>query len=110
MIALKPLINLPIWRHTPCLTFEEIMNKIAQYCVFSTVDLKSAYHQVPIRDQDKKYTAFEANNCLYQFCRIPFGKTNGVAAFQRIMNDFINDEGLRDTFAYLDDVSVCGKN
>ena len=89
---------------------EETVNKIAQYGVFSTIDLKSAYHQLQIPDQDKKYTSFEANNRLYQFCRIPFGVTNGVAAFQRIMNDLINDKGLRDTFAYLDDVTVCGKD
>ena len=94
----------------PLPNIEETVNKIAQYRVFSTIDLKSTYHQVPIRDQDKKYTAFEANNRLYQFCRIPFGVTNGVAGFQRIMNDFINDEGLRDTFAYLDDVTVFDKD
>ena len=78
--------------------------------VFSTIDLKSAYHQVPIREHEKKYTAFEANKCLYQFCHIPFGVTNGVAAFQRIMNSFIADEGLSDTFAYLDNVTICGEN
>ena len=94
----------------PLPNIEETVNKIVQYRVFSTIDLKSAYHQVPIRDQNKKYTAFEADNRLYQFCRILFGVTNGVAAFQRIMNDFINDEGLRDTLAYLDDVTVCGKD
>jgi len=94
----------------PLPNIEETVNKIAQYRVFSTIDLKSAYHQVSIREQDKKYTAFEANNRLYQFCRIPFGVTNGVAAFQRIMNDFITEEGLQDTFAYLDDVTICGKD
>ena len=57
-----------------------------------------------------KIAVFEANNHLYQFCRIPFSVTNDVAAFQRIMNDFINDKGLRDTFAYLDDVTVCCKD
>ena len=94
----------------PLPNIEETVNKISQYRVFSTIDLKSAYHQVPIREHEKKYTAFEANKCLYQFCRIPFGVTNGVAAFQRIMNSFIADEGLSDTFAYLDDVTICGKN
>ena len=62
----------------------------------------SAYHQMPLREEDKKFTAFEANGCLYQFRRMPFGVTNGVATFQRIMNDFITSEGLLDTFAYLE--------
>ena len=78
--------------------------------MFSTTDLKSTYHQVPLREEDKQDTAFEANNRLYQFRRIPLVVTNGVAAFQRIMNDFISDEYLHDTFAYLDDITICGKD
>ena len=89
---------------------DEMTNQIAQYRVFSTIDLKSAYHQVPLHEEDKKFTAFEANGCLYQFQRIPFRVTNGVATFQWIINDFITSKGLLDTFAYLDNVTICGKN
>ena len=64
----------------------ELVNQIAQFRVFSTVDLKSAYHQIPLREEDKAYTAFEASGGLYQFTRLPFGVTNGVACFQRIMS------------------------
>ena len=92
----------------PLPRIDDTVNKIAQYRVFSTIDLKSAYHQVAISDQDKPYTAFEADGKLYQFTRIPFGVTNGVACFQRIMDSIIKEEGLVGTFAYLDDVTVCG--
>ena len=44
------------------------------------------------------------------FRRVPFGVRNGVAAFQKIMNDFIENEALSDTFAYLDDVTICGRD
>ena len=33
-----------------------------------------------------------------------------MAASQRIMNNFIANEDLSDTFTYLDDVILCGKN
>ena len=94
----------------PLLKIDEMTNQIVQYRVFSTIDLKSAYHQAPLREEDKKFTAFEANGCLYQFRRMPFGVTNGVATFQRIMNNFITSKGLLDTFAYLDNVTICSKN
>ncbi len=58
---------------------------------------------------DKAYTAFQAGDALYQFTRIPFGVTNGVACFQRIMADLIASEKLQGTFAYLDNVTICGK-
>ena len=92
----------------PLPRMDDIVNSIAQYRVFSTIDLKSAYHQVPLKDTDKIYTAFEAAGGLYQFKRIPFGVTNGVACFQRVMNEFVQDEGLTTTFPYLDNVTICG--
>ena len=65
---------------------------------------------MPLREEDKKFTAFEANGSLYQFRRMPIRVTNKVGTFQRIINDFITSEGLLDTFAYLDNVTICGKN
>lgn len=89
---------------------ETIVSKVAKYNVFSQIDLKSAYHQVPIKNSEKPYTAFEAAGKLYQFTRIPFGVTNGVAAFQRTLEFIIEKEKLKGTFTYLDDVTVCGKD
>lgn len=36
------------------------------------------------------------------------GVTNGVAAFQRFMNQFISENRLEATFSYLDDITICG--
>ena len=94
----------------PLPRIEELVNKVAKYEYFSQLDLKSAYHQIPIRSEDKPLTAFEASGKLYQFCRIPFGVTNGVACFQRIMDDFIKRHELVGVYAYLDDITVCGKD
>ncbi|KFD61358.1 hypothetical protein M514_12069, partial [Trichuris suis] len=71
-------------------------------------DLKSAYHQVPLHPRDKPFTAFEAAGGLYQFTRVPFGVTNGIAYFQRTIDLFIKDEHLEGAFAYVDDITVCG--
>jgi hypothetical protein len=93
----------------PIPSINEIISKVAGYKVFSTIDLKSAYHQIPIPKKDRPYTAFEAAGELYQFTRIPFGTTNGVAAFQRTIDLLIKKEKLKDTFAYLDDITICGR-
>ncbi|XP_065679006.1 uncharacterized protein LOC136093720 [Hydra vulgaris] len=85
-----------------------MINELAKYKVFSTFDLKSAYHQIPIKNSDKKYTAFEANGKLFQFFRIPFGVTNGVSMFQRSMDKFVEKEKLHDTFPYLDNITIGG--
>lgn len=93
----------------PLPRIDDMIDKLAGYKVFSTFDLKSAYHQIPIAKSDRHYTAFEANGRLYQFCRIPFGVTNGVSAFQRAMDKLVDEENLKDTFPYLDNITIAGK-
>ena len=94
----------------PLPRINDMINDIAQYRVFSTIDLRSAYHQVPLKTEDKPFTAFEARNNLYQFTRLPFGVTNGVACFQREMMRFVEEFGLKGVFPYLDDITICGKD
>ena len=89
---------------------DDMINNFAHYKVFLTFDLRNAYHQLPILKDDRKYTGFEANGRLYQFRWIPFGVTNGVAVFQRLMDNIIIEEKLKDTFPYLDDITVAGVN
>jgi hypothetical protein len=92
----------------PLPRLDDMAFQVSRYKVYSALDLKSAYHQIPIDAADKQYTAFEADGGLYQFCRIPFGVTNGVAAFQRIMDQLIQYHELNGTFVYLDNITVCG--
>ena len=40
----------------PLPRIDDLINRLASYKVFSTFDLKSAYHQIPIDESDKPYT------------------------------------------------------
>jgi len=82
---------------------------VTKYKWYSSLDLRSACHQVPLLPEERKYTAFEANGQLYQFKRILFGLKNAVPCFQRVINDIIAAHGCKGTFAYLDDITVCGR-
>ena len=94
----------------PLPRIDDMVNNIANYRVFSTIDLRSAYHQILISEADRPFTAFEANGGLYQFCRLPFGVTNGVSCFQREMDSFVEENSLKATFPYLDNITICGKD
>ena len=37
------------------------------------------------------------------------GVTNGAATFQRVMNDIIATNNLKEAYAYLDDLAICGQ-
>ena len=89
---------------------DEMLSAAAEDTVFSTIDLKLAYHQVPLSPADRPYTAFEVNGKLYQFKRLPFGITNAVPVFQRIMDTVIGNFKLKKTRAFPDDVLISGKD
>ena len=78
--------------------------------MFSTIDLRSSCHQLPLRQEEKPYNPLEAGGGLFQFNRVPFGVTKGVACFQREMTDFVLKEGLTGVFPYLCDITICGKD
>ena len=94
----------------PLPRLDTMAEAISKFKYYSTLDLKSAYHQVSIKETDKPFTAFEACGNLYQFKRIPFGVTNGVASFQRTIDGIIEKESLQSVFAYIDNVTVCGNS
>ena len=89
---------------------QNLVNKVAQYSHFSTLDLKSAYQQVKIPEEDRPYKTFEANGKqLYHNRRLSFGLTNAVPWFQHIIDDIIERNNCEATTAYLDNITVCGK-
>jgi len=61
----------------------------------TAIDLRLAYHQVPLLAEERHYTAFEAHGQLFQYKRLPFGVTNGVSAFQRSIDEFIKNTVFR---------------
>ena len=92
----------------PLPRIDDMAFEVSRAKYYSTFDLKSAYHQIPILDHEKEFTAFEANGNLFQFKRIPFGVTNGVSAFQRVITELIQKCKLSQTWAFLDNVTVGG--
>ena len=89
---------------------ERVVSSIAKYSIYSTFDLNAAYYQIPIMENEKSCTAFEAAGRLFEFNVIPFGVKNGVAAFQRVIDQIIEQEKLEGTFAYLDNITVAGES
>ena len=77
----------------------------AQY--FTTLDLKSGYWQVPIREEDKEKTAFRTSSGqLYEFNQLPFGLCNAPATFSRLMDRALAGLAWNICLYYLDDIIV----
>ena len=53
---------------------------------FTTVDLRSGYLQIPLRDEDNGKTTFGFHIGLHEYNVFPFGLMNGPSTFQQTMS------------------------
>lgn len=85
----------------------DVLDKLRDARYLSTLDIKSAYWQVPMEKNSRQYTAFIVpTRGLFQFTRMPFGLHNAPATWQRLIDKILgNLEPF--VFVYLDDVVIC---
>ena len=50
--------------------------------IFSTLDLKAGYWQMPMQESDIEKTAFVCEARLYEFQRMPFGLTSAPVHYE----------------------------
>ena len=82
---------------------DEIKRSIKGF-VFSTIDLKEGFNQVPITEHDIPKTAMATPWGLYEYTRMPFGLKNAPTVFQRYISFVLH--GLSNTAAYIDDIII----
>ena len=78
--------------------------KKAQF--FNSLDLNSAYHQIPLAESCRKYTAFATDWNLYEFCRVPFGIAVGAQVLTRLLDKIFSDIKFKFIYNYLDDLVI----
>ena len=74
--------------------------------IYTTLDLRHAYHLVRIAEGDEWKTAFRTRYGSFEWLVMPFGLTNAPASFQRFMNDIFSDMLDVHVIIYLDDILV----
>ncbi len=87
-----------------CIDFRRV---VGNAILFSKIDLRSGFHQIPIRKEDQHKTAFWWGHSTYQFTRMPFGLLNATAKFQRVVDAELLRAGLTGcAAAFVDDVLI----
>ena len=77
---------------------------------FSTMDLRSGFHQLEIHESSRPYTAFcIPGHGLWQFKVVPQGAMNSPAVFERLMEKVFTGLTYITLLIYLDDIIVYGK-
>lgn len=88
-----------------------ILDSLRNARFLSSLDIKSAYWQIPVKESSREFTAFTVpGRGLYQFKRMPFGLTNAPATFQRFIDTVLGADLQPYVLVYLDDIIVVSPN
>lgn len=82
----------------PLPKIDQMVEKIASYAVFITLELKSDKQQILVRDEDKMLAASEACGNLFHFRRVRASRGQSTR---------LSQQNLSATFAYLDNITIC---
>ena len=85
---------------------EELFDRLGGSKVYSKIDLRSGYWQVPLREEDRRKTAFKTRWGLFEYLVVPFGVTNAPAQFMNLMNDVLRAYLDEFVLVFLDDILV----
>jgi transposase InsO family protein len=86
----------------------EVFLTLSSAKIFTCIDLRTAYHQVRVADDDVHKTAFITPMGQFESLVMLFGLTNAPSDFQAIMNEIFFD--LDYVLAYLDDITIFSEN
>lgn len=76
--------------------------------VFTSIDIKRAYHQIPVAPSDIPKTAIITPLGLFEYVSTPFGLRNAAQTFQRFIHSILR--GLDNVYAYLDDILIASSS
>jgi hypothetical protein len=89
---------------------QELVQKFQGAKYMSSLDLSSAFLQVKLHKESRKYTAFLFDSTVYQFKRVPYGFKNSLAAFVRALKTALGSEVEGFVVFYVDDVIIHSKS
>lgn len=103
----RPL-NAVIKRNSASLPhIKELLPHLSKARYFSKLDLRSGYHQVLLRPQDRELTGFVTPMGHFHWNVMPFGEANAPATFVQLINQHVLRDYLYDfVLAFVDDILI----
>ena len=94
-------------RH-PTPTVDDLIHTLNGATVFSKLDLRAGYHQIPLMEESQYITTFVTHKGLRRYARLNFSTNSASEIFQNIIGEQIRD--IPGSLNISDDVIVFGKS
>src|SRR5260370_11893552 len=79
------------WNHYLLPLVNELLNSVKGCCIFTKLDLKSAFNLLRIAAGNEWKTMFQTNEGLYEYLVMPFRLTNTLPPFQSFIQCFLQE-------------------
>lgn len=94
----------------PLPNITETLDSLGGCKMFTTLDLRSGYHQIQVDEESRPKTAFNVPGGHYEYQRMPFGLSTAPATFQRLMDSVLMGLKGDKCLVYLDDIILFSKD
>ncbi len=114
----RPILNLKMLNlnldspHFKMETIKTTLELVAQKCFMAVIDLKDAYHAIPIGEKSRKFLKFKWKGNLYEYQCLPFGLSLAPFLYTKLMKPIVaklRSQGIL-LISYLDDMLVFGNS
>ena len=86
---------------------EDIFSKLNRATYFTTLDLCTGYHHIPLDKSSIPKTAFNSPFSKFKYVKVPFGLAQAPAYFKELVTGILKDFPF--AIAYLDDIIIFSK-
>jgi hypothetical protein len=85
----------------------ELLKRFHGSNYITSFDLSSAFLQVPLSKDSRKWTAFQFQSKVYNFTATTYGYKNSLSAFIRALENVLGDDVVNDhVITYADDLII----
>ncbi|MFN9109786.1 MAG: reverse transcriptase family protein, partial [Bacteroidota bacterium] len=102
----RALNKLTIRQRWPLPLIDDLLDRLHGARVFTTLDLRTAYHQVRIAEPDIDKTAFRTRYGQYSWLVMPFGLCDAPSTFMKLISQVCKPLVDKCVLAFLDDICV----